>query len=90
MMHFPAADHAPGTMRDIHDFTSGVYLGQIPEAPHTYNVVGECAAALMSAADTAPGFMNEHQLAIGETTFDGLEELATQVSTAPWSIVYVW
>lgn len=44
-------------MREIYDFTSGVYMGSIPEASHTFNVVGN---------------MNEHQVAIGETTFDGV------------------
>lgn len=63
MRHYAAADHPIGTMRDIYDFTSGVYLGSIPEAPHTYNVVGN---------------MNEHQLSIAETTFDGLPQLAQQ------------
>lgn len=35
-------------------------IGRIPQVPHTYRVVGH---------------MNEHQLAIGETTFDGRKEL---------------
>ena len=42
---------------------AGAYLGDIPEAPHTYQVVGN---------------MNEFQLTIGETTFGGLPALATQ------------
>ena len=44
----------------LYDWDSGKYLGQIPEVRHTYNVVGN---------------MNEWQLAIGETTYGGLEEL---------------
>jgi dipeptidase len=36
------------------------FRGQIPQVPHTYKVVG---------------LMNEHQLAIGETTFEGRREL---------------
>ena len=47
-------------MRDLYDWDSGKYLGQIPEVRHTYNVVGN---------------MNEYQLAIGETTYGGLEAL---------------
>eukprot|EP01062_Namystynia_karyoxenos_P031568 TRINITY_DN23419_c0_g1_i1.p1 TRINITY_DN23419_c0_g1~~TRINITY_DN23419_c0_g1_i1.p1 ORF type:complete len:570 (+),score=157.83 TRINITY_DN23419_c0_g1_i1:77-1786(+) len=66
LRHYPAADHPPGTMRDIWDQDSGRYLGQIPEAAHTYNVVGYT------------GGMNEHQLAIGETTFGGLKSLQGQ------------
>ena len=60
LYHYPAADYPEGTMRDLYDWDSGKYLGQIPEVRHTYNVVGN---------------MNEWQLAIGETTYGGLEEL---------------
>ena len=60
LYHFPAADYPEGAMRDLYDWDSGKYLGQIPEVRHTYNVVGN---------------MNEWQLAIGETTYGGLEEL---------------
>jgi dipeptidase len=59
----PAADHPAGSMRAIEEWDTGKPLGQIPEAAHTYSVVGN---------------MNEHQLAIGETTFGGREELASQ------------
>jgi dipeptidase len=58
-----AKDHAPGTLRDIWDWDGGFYLGSIPEANHTYNVVGNA---------------NEHGLIIGETTFGGLPDLAKQ------------
>ena len=60
LYHYPAADHAPGSMRDIYDWDGGAYLGQIPEIPHTYNVVGN---------------MNEWQVAVGETTYGGIEAL---------------
>ena len=60
LYHYPAADDPEGAMRDLYDWDSGKYLGQIPEVRHTYNVVGN---------------MNEWQLAIGETTYGGLEEL---------------
>lgn len=55
-----AGMHAPGTMRKIVDWDSGKPLGAIPEAPVTYNVVGN---------------MNQHQVAIGETTWGGKREL---------------
>ncbi len=58
LYHYPAADYPEGAMRDLYDWDSGRYLGQIPEVSHTYNVVGN---------------MNEYQLAIGETTYGGLE-----------------
>lgn len=58
---YPRGTHAPGTMRKIHEWDTGKYLGEIPEAPATYQVVGN---------------MNEHQLVIGESTFGGIESLA--------------
>ena len=63
----PAADHPPGTMRKIWRWEDGKYLGEIPEAAHTYHVVGN---------------MNEHQLAIGETTFTGRPELRNPAEIA--------
>ena len=54
---YPAANHTPGTRRQIYDEDSGAYAGEIPEAAHTYNAVAY------------HGGMNEHQLAISETTF---------------------
>lgn len=58
LYHYPAADWPAGAMIDIYDWDSGKYRGQIPQVAHTYNVVGN---------------MNEWQLAIGETTYGGLE-----------------
>lgn len=52
--------HAPGEMRKINDWDSNKYLGEIPQAARTYNVVGQ---------------MNENQVSITETTFGGREEL---------------
>ena len=59
LYHYPAATHPDGAMRDIHDWDTGKYLGQIKEAKQTYNVVGN---------------MNEYQVTIGETTFGGRPE----------------
>lgn len=52
----PAADWPEGTMVTLYDRGSNKPLGQIPQARHTYQVTG---------------FMNEFQVAIGETTFGG-------------------
>lgn len=60
MYHFPAAKHGKGEMLKIYDRDTRVYHGEIPEAPITYNVVGN---------------MNEWQVTIGETTFGGRSEL---------------
>jgi len=48
-------------MRQVYDWNSGIYLGEIPEASETYNVVGN---------------MNEHGLVIGKSTFGGVAVLA--------------
>lgn len=52
-----------GTMMDIYEWDSGEYKGKIKQARQTYNVVGN---------------MNEFQLAIGETTYGGLDQLKSQ------------
>ena len=72
----PARDHADGTMRDIHEWDTGIFLGRIPELEHTYSVVGN---------------MNEFQVAIGETTYGGREELAKQTDAVMdyGSLMYV-
>ena len=63
LAHYPAADHEAGAMRDTYDWDSGAFLGQIPEVPHTFGVVGN---------------MNEWGLAISETTFGGLSQFGSQ------------
>ena len=60
LYHYPATDWPAGAMLDVYDWDGGMYRGQIPQVAHTYNVVGN---------------MNEWQLAIGETTYGGLESL---------------
>jgi len=56
----PAQDHPEGSLFDIYEWDSGRYLGKIRQVPHTYSVVG---------------LMNEHQVAMGETTYGGRPEL---------------
>ncbi len=60
---YPAADHKSGDVCEVYHYESGKFLGTIPEVPHTFSVVQ---------------FMNEYQVAIGETTFGGLDSLASQ------------
>ncbi|MBN2417550.1 C69 family dipeptidase [bacterium] len=71
----PAGRHLPGTMLDIYEWDSGSYLGQIPQVPETFAVVGN---------------MNEHQVSIGETTWGGREELSGQEAIMDYgSLMYV-
>ena len=63
LYHWPAGTWDEGTMMDIYEWDTGKYLGQIAQAKETYNVVGN---------------MNEHQVAIGETTYGGLSVLGSQ------------
>ena len=75
--HSPAGKHAPGEMRKIYDWDTNRYLGEIPQAAETYNVVGN---------------MNEHQLAIGESTWGGRKELEDTTGQAVMdygSLIYV-
>lgn len=60
LVYYPAARHAPGTMRQIIDGDTNEHHGEIAEAPVTYSVMGN---------------INEHQVSITETTFGGREEL---------------
>ena len=60
-LYFRAAGiHPPGTMREIIEWDTGKRLGAIPESPVTWARVGN---------------INEHQGAIGESTFTGRKEL---------------
>lgn len=75
LYHWPAKHHAPGEMLKIHEWDTGKYLGEIPQARYTYNVIGN---------------MNEHQLAIGETTFGGRSELSDSTGIMDYgSLIYV-
>jgi dipeptidase len=56
----PAAMYPEGTMVDVIEWDTYKYLGRIKQATQTYSVVGN---------------MNEFQVAIGETTFGGRDEL---------------
>lgn len=60
LCHFPAGKHAKGEMRKIVDWDTHKYLGEIPEASETYNVIGN---------------INEYQVTIGETTYGGRKEM---------------
>ena len=60
---YAAADHQPGDLCPVFHYENGKLLGTIPEVAHTYSVIQ---------------FMNEYQVAIGETTWGGLDSLSKQ------------
>ena len=67
--------HEKGEMRKVYEWDTGKYLGEIPQAEETYNVVGQ---------------MNEHQVSIGETTFGGREELQDPQGIIDYgSLIYI-
>ena len=63
LYHSKAGIHEKDEMVKIYEWDTGKYLGEIPQARQTYNVIGN---------------MNEFQVTIGETTFGGREELVDQ------------
>jgi dipeptidase len=64
-----AADYEPGDSLEITDWDGNV-RGKIRQVEHTYAIVD---------------MMNEHQLAIGETTFEGRQELKN-----PEGLLHYW
>lgn len=71
----PSADYVTGTLVDVNEWDTGKHLGKIKQAAHTYSVVGN---------------MNEYQLAIGETTFGGREELQDTTAIVDYgSLIYL-
>ena len=61
LRYCPAADHQPNETLKLYNYGSLKFQIEIQQPAHTYQVVG---------------FINEHQLAIGETTWGGREELS--------------
>lgn len=75
LCHYPAGTHKKGEMRKIFDWDTGEYHGEIPEAPVTYNVIGN---------------INEFQLSIGETTYGGREQMVDTTGILDYgSLIYV-
>jgi len=71
----PAADYPPGSMMDVYEWDTNKFLCRIPQVAHTYSVVGN---------------MNEHQVAIGETTYGGRSELRDTTGLIDYgSLMYV-
>jgi dipeptidase len=75
LYYWSAGEHAEGTMMDVYEWDTGKWLGKIKQAAKTYNVVGN---------------MNENQVAIGETTYGGREELMDSTAIIDYgSLIYL-
>ena len=75
LYHYPARDYPAGAMLNIYEWDTGKFLGKISQVRHTFNVVGN---------------MNEHQLAIGETTYGGRPELQDTTGIMDYgSLMYI-
>ncbi len=75
LAHYAAGTHAKGTMRKVIDWDTKKYHGEIPEAPQTYNVIGN---------------INEFQVTIGETTYGGREEMVDTTGIIDYgSLIYI-
>ncbi len=75
LCHYPAGKHQKGEMRQIYDWDTKEYLGEIPEAEETYNVIGN---------------INEYQVSIGETTYGGREEMVDTTAIVDYgSLIYI-
>jgi len=71
----PARDYPAGSMMDVYEWDTDKFKGRIKQVLHTYSVVGN---------------MNEHQLAIGETTYGGIESLVDTSAIIDYgSLMYI-
>ncbi len=75
LAHYAAGTHQKGEMRKVIDWDTKKYHGEIPEAPVTYNVIGN---------------INEFQVTIGETTYGGREEMVDTTGIIDYgSLIYI-
>jgi dipeptidase len=75
LYYTPAATYPEGTMLSIYEWDTNKFLGQIAQVRKTYSVVGN---------------MNEHQVAIGETTYGGRSELRDTTGIIDYgSLIYI-
>lgn len=75
LYRWPAATWPKGSMLEVKEWDSGKPLGKIPQVGQTYSVVGN---------------MNEHQVAITESTFGGRSELVDTTGIMDYgSLIYI-
>lgn len=72
---WPAAKYPAGTMLKVNEWDTGTYLGEIAQVAETYRVIGN---------------MNEHSLAIAESTYGGRKELSDSTGIMDYgSLIYI-
>ena len=75
LYYTPAQDHPAGSLLEVYEWDTGKFLGRIKQIPHTFSVVGN---------------MNEHQVAIGETTYGGRPGLVDTTGIIDYgSLMYI-
>jgi dipeptidase len=75
LYYWPSRDYPIGSMMDVYEWDTQKFKGRIKQVAHTYSVVGN---------------MNEHQLAIGETTYGGVESLVNPEGIIDYgSLIYI-
>jgi len=75
LYRWPAAVWPKGSMLEVREWDTNKPLGQIPQVEQTYSVVGN---------------MNEHQVAITESTFGGRPELVDSTGIMDYgSLIYI-
>ncbi len=75
LYYTPARSHVPGETLEIIEWDTGKRLGEIPQVAQTYSVIGN---------------MNEHQVAISETTWGGRPELRDPAGVLDYgSLIYI-
>lgn len=75
LYYHPAMNYPSGAWLDVVEWDTGKPLGKIKQVRHTYNVIGN---------------MNEYQVAIGETTYGGREELLDTTAIVDYgSLMYI-
>lgn len=75
LYHWLAKKYNKGDKLKVYEWDTGKYLGEIDQAPETFNVVGN---------------INEFQVSIGETTFGGRQELENPEGIIDYgSLIYI-
>ena len=71
LCHYPAGVHPKGTMRDVYDWDTNVYHGQIPEAEVTYNVIGNINISSKASGAFVGGIVGTATSTIDDCSVEG-------------------